>query len=278
MTLYKTIGFLGPIGTYTEQAALLYSSDSTLTPLPTIIAVGDAVVSGETDQGIVPIENSLEGSVTYTLDLLISQSGLSIYDEVVIPIEHYLMASPGTKSADISIIYSHPQALAQCRTFLHSQYPNAQQIASLSTVAAVTDMKNNPTGAAAIAPFRASELHDVDIIGQNIQDNANNLTRFVVLSRTDHTVTGNDKTSICFAFSSDSPGSLYGTLGEFAHRSINLTKVESRPTKESLGQYIFLIDCDGHREDPTVKEALDAVSSKVSSLKILGSYPKWNLV
>ena len=168
--------------------------------------------------------------------------------------------------------------MAQCRTFLHSQYPNAQQIASLSTVAAVTDMKNNPAGAAAIAPFRAAELHDVEIIRQDIQDNANNLTRFVVLSRTDHSLTGNDKTSICFAFSSDSPGSLYGTLGEFAQRSINLTKIESRPTKESLGQYIFLIDCDGHREDPTVKEALDAVSSKVSSLKVLGSYPKWDLV
>ena len=106
MTLSKTIGFLGPIGTYTEQAALLYSSESTLTPLPTIPAIGDAVASGETDQGIVPIENSLEGSVTYTLDLLITQSGLSIYNEIVIPIEHYLMASHGTKTSDISIILS----------------------------------------------------------------------------------------------------------------------------------------------------------------------------
>ena len=277
MTLSKTIGFLGPIGTYTEQAALLYSSESTLTPLPTIPAIGDAVASGETDQGIVPIENSLEGSVTYTLDLLITQSGLSIYNEIVIPIEHYLMASHGTKISDISIIYSHPQALAQCRTFLHSHYPDAQQVASLSTVAAVTDMKNSGPEAAAIAPYRAAELHDVEIIGQNIQDNANNLTRFVVLSGTDHPITGHDKTSICFAFDSDSPGSLYSTLGEFAHRSINLTKVESRPTKESLGQYIFLIDCDGHREDREVKEALDAISSKVSLLKILGSYPKWDL-
>tara|TARA_B100000029_G_scaffold227139_2_gene224966 strand:- start:2930 stop:3766 length:837 start_codon:yes stop_codon:yes gene_type:complete len=277
MTLAQTIGFLGPVGTYTEQAALLYSSKSTLTPLPTITAVGEAVALGETDQGIVPIENSLEGSVTYTLDLLISQDRLSIYNEIVIPIEHYLMAIQGTETSDISIIYSHPQALAQCRTFLHSHYPNAQQVASLSTVAAVTDMKSSSITAAAIAPHRASQLHNVEIIGENIQDNSNNVTRFVVLSDTDHPVTGNDKTSICFAFDSDSPGSLYGTLGEFARRSINLTKVESRPTKELLGQYIFLIDCDGHRKDPAVKEALDSISSKVSSLRILGSYPKWDL-
>ena len=137
-------------------------------------------------------------------------------------------------------------------------------------------MQNSQLPAAAIAPRRAAELHGVEIIGQNIQDNPNNLTRFVVLAGEDHPPTGVDKTSICFTFGQDSPGVLYEALGEFASRNLNLAKIESRPTKESLGRYIFLIDCDGHRQDPLVKDALDAVAKRVSTLKILGSYPRWN--
>ena len=269
------IAFLGPVGTYTEEAALQYAADADLQPFPTIAAVGMAVSSGVTDQGVVPIENSLEGSVTYTLDLLISQSGLSIYNEIVLPIEHFLMAKPGTRVPDVQVVFSHPQALAQCRDFLERCFPQSQQTASLSTVAAVSDMKNSEVPAAAIAPQRAARLHDVEIIGQNIQDNPNNVTRFAVLDKLDHPSTGRDKTSICFSFTEDSPGSLYGALGEFAQRNINLAKIESRPTKESLGQYIFLIDCEGHRDDPLVGEAIAALASKVSMLKVLGSYPKW---
>jgi prephenate dehydratase len=275
--LVQTIAFLGPVGTYTEEAALLYAPDDFLTPYPTISGIGLAVSSGATNQGVVPIENSLEGSVTYTLDLLITQSGLSICNEIVIPIEHYLMSLPGTVAQDIEVVYSHPQALAQCRIFLDSNYPSAQRTASLSTVAAVTDMKSSNVPAAAIAPRRASYLHNVDIIAQDIQDNPNNLTRFVVLDKIDHTYTGNDKTSICFSFNNDSPGSLYNALGEFAERGINLNRVESRPTKESLGQYIFLIDCDGHREDSELQNAIAGITSKVSMLKLLGSYPKWEI-
>jgi len=272
----KRIGFLGPAGTYTEEATLQYDSQAELLPFPSIAAIGQAVTSGLTEQGVVPIENSLEGSVTFTLDLLISQPGLSIRDEIVLPIEHFLLALPGTQFSDIQVIYSHPQALAQCRDFLEKHFPQAQQGASLSTVAAVTDLRNSELPAAAIAPRRAAELHDMEIIGQNIQDSPNNVTRFVVLAGEDHPSTGRDKTSICFSFEQDSPGVLYQALGEFASRNINLAKIESRPTKESLGQYIFLIDCDGHRQDPLVKEALEAVAGKVSMLKILGSYPRWN--
>ncbi len=264
------------MGTYTEEAALQYDAQADLQPFPTIAAVGLAVSSGVTEQGVVPIENSLEGSVTYTLDLLISQSGLSIYKEIVLPIEHYLMAKPGTRAPDVQVIFSHPQALAQCRNFLERCFPQAQQTASLSTVAAVADMQDSGVPAAAIAPKRASDLHQVEIIGQNIQDNPTNVTRFVVLDGSDHPPTGKDKTSICFSFDRDAPGALYGALGEFAQRNINLAKIESRPTKESLGQYIFLIDCEGHREDALVKEAVDALSSKVSMLKVLGAYPRWD--
>lgn len=275
--MVKRIAYLGPVGTYTEEAALSYDPHADLQPFPTIAAVGLAVSSGVTDEGVVPIENSLEGSVTYTLDLLIRQSDLAIYKEIVLPIEHYLMARSSTRAPDIQVIYSHPQALAQCRIFLERCFPQALQTASLSTVAAVTDMQASDVPAAAIAPKRAAELHQVEIIGQNIQDNPNNVTRFVVLSPRDHPPTGKDKTSICFSFAQDAPGVLYQALGEFAKRNINLAKIESRPTKESLGQYIFLIDCHGHREDPLLKEALDALARRVSVLKVLGSYPYWQV-
>jgi prephenate dehydratase len=269
------IAFLGPAGTYTEEATLLYDAEADLQAFPTIAAVGQAVLSGTTDQGMVPIENSLEGSVTFTLDLLIRESGLSICTEVVLPINHYLMAKPGTRIADIQVIYSHPQSLAQCREFLERSFPNIQQMASLSNSAAVSDMKDSSVPAAAIAPRRAAELYGAEILGQDIQDVANNVTRFAVLARQDHLPTGDDKTSICFSFEQDAPGVLYQSLGEFAKRNINLMKIESRPTKQSLGEYIFLIDCAGHRQDSVVKEAIEAVGRSVTMLKVLGSYPRW---
>ncbi len=271
----RRIAFLGPVGTYTEEAALQYDGEADLQPFPSIGAIGLAVSSGVTEQGVVPIENSLEGSVTFTLDLLISQSGLSICNEIVLPIEHYLMAKPGTRAPDVRVIYSHPQALAQCHDFLERCFPQATQTASLSTAAAVVDMQKSDLPAAAISPRRGAELHDVEIIGRSIQDNPNNETRFAVLDKVDHVPTGRDKTSLCFSFASDAPGSLYGALGEFARRHINLAKIESRPTKEHLGEYIFLVDCEGHREDPDVGETIEALSSMVSMLKVLGSYPRW---
>jgi len=273
--MVRRIAYFGPVGTYTEEAALRYDPDADLQPFPTIAAVGNAVSTGITDQGVVPIENSLEGSVNYTLDLLVRDPDLSIYQELVLPIEHYLMTKPGTRPAEIQVIHSHPQSLAQCREFLERSFPNAQQMASLSNSAAVSDMLESSVPAAAIAPKRAAELYAAEIIGQNIQDSPNNVTRFVVLAPHDHPRTGDDRTSMCLSFQQDAPGLLYGALGEFAKRNINLGKIESRPTKQSLGQYIFLIDCDGHREDPLVKEAIDALNGQNSVLKVLGSYPRW---
>jgi prephenate dehydratase len=270
------LAFLGPAGTYTEEAALLYDPGADLQPLSTIAAVGLAVSSETTDQGVVPIENSLEGSVTFTLDLLIRESGLSIFTEVVLPINHYLMAKPGTRVSDIQVIYSHPQSLAQCREYLERRFPDAQQMASLSNSAAVSNMNDSSLLAAAIGPKRAAELYGAEILGKDIQDVANNVTRFAVLARHDHAPTGDDKTSICFSFHQDAPGVLYRAMGEFATRNINLVKIESRPTKQSLGQYIFLIDCTGHRLDPLVRDAIEAVGRSVSMLKVLGSYPRWD--
>jgi prephenate dehydratase len=270
----RTIGFLGPLGTYSEEAALLY--DKTADRLyPTITSVGEAVAAREIDEGVVPIENSLEGPVTFTLDLLIAQPTLFIRGEIDLPIEHYLLAKPGTVPAEIKVIYSHPQALGQCRQYLEKNYPQAEQMASLSTVLCVTDSFESKVPAAAISPRRASELYDVDILDRGIQDVANNVTRFAVIGLSDHAPTGDDKTSMAFTLEKDSPGLLHRVLGEFADREINLLKIESRPTKQLLGEYIFLLDCVGHREDSPMKEALAALSDPISMLRILGSYPKW---
>ncbi|MCI0789977.1 MAG: prephenate dehydratase [Chloroflexi bacterium] len=272
----RTLGFLGPSGTYTEEASILYDSSAELRPYPTITAVGEAVAAGELEEGVVPIENSLEGSVNFTLDLLISQPSLFIKGEVVVSIDHSLMAKPGIVPAEIKVIYSHPQALAQCRRYLEKNYPQAEQMASLSTVLAVADALASPIPAAAIAPRRASELNDVEILDQGIQDAAANVTRFAVLSLADHPPTGRDKTSVAFTFEDDEPGLLFRALAEFAQRDINLYKIESRPTKQLLGQYIFLMDCAGHREESPMKEALAALSQPISMLRVLGSYPRWN--
>ncbi len=272
----KRIAYLGPEGTFSEEAALRHDPQAGLEPFPSIHAVALAVASGIAEEGVVPIENSLEGSVTYTLDLLIQEARLFIRRELVLPIEHCLLVKPGTRAADIRTVYSHPQALAQCRDFLERCFPKAQPVAALSTVSAVEDMKNSSTPAAAISPCRAAQLHSMDILAKGIQDSTTNVTRFVILADSDHPPTGSDKTSLCFSFQDDKPGLLYDVMGEFAGRNINLAKVESRPTKQSLGQYIFLVDCEGHREDTIVKEAIDAVRAKASMLKIFGSYPRWS--
>lgn len=269
------IGYLGPAGTYTEQAALLYAPDAELRPYPTISAVGTAVVADELDSGVVPIENSLEGSVTFTLDLLIAQSGLSIRNEVVIPIDHYLVSPHGVSADSVEVIYSHPQALAQCQAYLGANFPTVPREASLSTVAAVIDMQTSRAPAAAICPQRATEIYDVQILAQSIQDNSTNQTRFVALAHDDHPPTGHDRTSISFAFVVDRPGNLYHAIGEFAERNINLVKIESRPTKQELGRYVFLIDCEGHREEPEVAAALQSLREHADAFKILGSYPCW---
>jgi prephenate dehydratase len=273
--MVKRLSYLGPAGTYSEEAAILYDSQAELIPFPTIPAVCRAVSDGLTDEGIVPIENSIEGSVVYTLDYLISETALSIFHEVVLPIQHCLMIKSGTSTEEVRIIYSHPQSLAQCRHFLEDNFPNAELVASLSNSAAVNNMMEGATTAAAIAPQRAAELYGAEIISRGIQDVTNNVTRFVLLGWKDHEPTGADKTSLCFTFAQDAPGSLFSALGVFASRNINLVKIESRPTKESLGRYNFLVDCEGHRKGDLVKEALDALETQVSGLKVFGSYPRW---
>lgn len=269
------LAYLGPRGTFSEEAAMMYGGSSELVSFSTIDAVGEAVRSRIAGEGVVPIENSLEGSVNDTLDLLISQKELYIRWELILPIEHCLLAKPEVKNGEIVVIYSHPQALAQSGKYIEKEFPNAQKMASLSTAAAVEDMKSSSHISAAIAPKRAGEIYNVKILSEGIQDNANNVTRFVVLSNIDNNRTGDDKTSLCFSFDEDKAGTLHEALGELASRGINMGKIESRPTKKTLGRYIFLVDIDGHREDAIVKDALSRIRPKVSDLRIFGSYPRW---
>tara|TARA_B100001559_G_scaffold298882_1_gene283739 strand:+ start:254 stop:1081 length:828 start_codon:yes stop_codon:yes gene_type:complete len=271
----KSISFLGPAGTYSEQAAQIWCGECDLVSVDSIPDVAQAVNDGRSEIGIVPIENSIEGGVTFTLDLLIHDSDLSICGEIVIPINHNLMSKNEINYIDIKTVYSHPQSLGQCRQFLASNLPNANLVASLSNSAAVEEMMNSPLNSAAISSDQAAKIYGAKILQKNVEDRSNNETRFIVLGKNDHPKTGNDKTSLCFEFQGDQPGILSESLTEFASRDINLVKIESRPNKKSLGRYVFLVDIEGHRSDQKVTQSINALSSKVAMIKILGSYPKF---
>jgi len=270
----KRLAFLGPAGTFSEQAALLCDPQAQLLPFATVAAVAAAVDSGMADEGIMAIENSLEGSVTDTLDMLIHESALLIRRELVLPIEHCLLVKPGTTADQVTTVYSHPQALGQCRRFLERCFTRARMEASLSTTAAVEQMMEQD-GAAAVATMRAAELYKAQVLARAIQDNQNNETRFVLVAASDSAATGRDKTSLAFSVPQDRPGSLVDALKEFSDRRINLTKIESRPTKQELGKYVFLVDLEGHRTDPKVVEALERVQALAYFFKVFGSYPRF---
>jgi prephenate dehydratase len=166
--------------------------------------------------------------------------------------------------------------LGQCRDFLERCFPKARLEPSLSNAAAADTVAEGASGAAAIAPRRNAELRGLELLARGLQDNERNVTRFIVLAEQDSPPTGDDKTSLCFSFSNDRAGQLYEALGQFAQRNINLGKVESRPGKHQLGEYVLLIDCEGHRESPLVREAIDGLRSMCTTLRIFGSYPRWS--
>ena len=273
------LAFLGPRGTNTEMAARLYlgtghDPEARLVAAESITAVTNLVLAGEADEAIVPIENSLQGSVTETVDLLIHSLPLRIRREVVLAIEAALIAGPGTGLGAVRVVYSHPQALAQSRRYLQDTLPEARQVAMLSTAQAVERvMEEKEDGAAAIAPARAAEIYGAEILADSVQDDARNSTRFVVLASEDASPSGDDKTSIVFNVD-DRPGALVRVMQAFAEAGINLTKIESRPAREVLGVYVFLLDCQGHRLDPVLREVLTSVERQCRWLKILGSYPR----
>jgi chorismate mutase/prephenate dehydratase len=267
-----TIGFLGPEGTFTHEAALEYFGEGNeVSALPSIPSVFSAVETGLVDYGVVPCENMLEGSVNLTLDALIS-SPAKIYAELFIPISHSLIIKPETKLGSVKVIMSHPQALAQCRDYIEKNFPEAELRQTLSTAKAVQMLDDVPNSAA-IGTAIASRLYKKRIAAKNIQDMEGNSTRFFVLAKHDHARTGKDKTSIIFSCK-DEPGALFTILHEFAGRKINLSKIESRPSKTKSWEYLFFVDFDGHNQDLNCKMALSTITSKTTLLKILGSYPR----
>lgn len=273
------IGYLGPPGTFGEQAALLYrrlaNLKADLKPLATNAAVVRAVDAGETSHGVVPVENSLEGAVTESLDAMLMAPAVWVCAELALPVEHHLIAAPATPLEAISIVMSHPQALAQCRGFLEERLPWARLDAALSTAAAVEEAVRTP-GAAAIGTRRAAELHGGAILWEGIQDEKENHTRFLALSSADWPPTGDDKTSIAFAVDHERPGTLIAALKELSERQINMTHIQLRPSRKGLGIYVFLIDFQGHRTEPHVAEALSALETRCSFLRVLGSYPRFH--
>lgn len=262
------IGFLGPQGTYTEGAAS--KLDGKLIAFDSIMEVMEAVNQEKVDIGVVPIENSIEGPVGVTLDLLAHDYDLKIRGEIILPVSHKLLLNPGSSVEDIELVYSHAQALSQCRKFIEKM--GAKPVATTSTSKAAEIVKGKKN-AAAIGTQRAADLYGLKIAACDIQDYRNNLTRFIVIGKYDQKPTGHDKTSIVFSLVEDRPGGLYDVLGAFAKCNVNLTKIESRPSKKKLGNYIFFIDFQGHKDDKEVKNILNNIKNKTLYVKILGSYP-----
>ncbi|RIK42689.1 MAG: prephenate dehydratase [Chloroflexi bacterium] len=273
------IAYLGPAGTFSEVAALLTATpEDELIPFASFPALVSAVETGIAQVAVLPIENSIEGSVSTTVDLLIHETSLLISREVVVPVHHFLVGPPGAKITDIKTVHSHPQALGQCRRFLERCLPNAHQSAALSTAGSVADVvRAGDTSVAAIGPLRAAELYGGEVLARNIEDNHLNVTRFVALSEHDHAPTGADRTSFCATIPSNVPGSLHALLTELAVDNIQMTKLESRPAKGLLGEYFFLIDIEGHRTDERIAGALERIRAKADTLKIFGSYPRFTL-
>jgi prephenate dehydratase len=264
----KKIGYLGPPGTFTEEAALTIEGEHHA--FSNITEVFEAVHQGIVDSGVVPIENSIEGSVGLTLDLMTHDYDLKITREILLPISNNLLINPDAEMGDVKVIYSHSHALSQCRKFIDGLNVD---IRSVSSTSAAAELILGEKTSAAIGNRRAAQLNNLKIAARDIQDYKNNLTRFVVMGKEDHPRTGKDKTSIVFSLMEDEPGGLYDILGDFALKNINLTKIESRPSKEKMGRYIFFIDFEGHREDHQIRNILNTIKSKVEYVKIFGSYP-----
>lgn len=277
-TATRPIAFLGPEGTFTEEALLANPPEAGLHPFPypTIRDVVKAVAGGAAPLGLVPIENALEGSVAITLDLLaFGDDELHIVREITHPIHQQLIAGRPLELAQITKVISIPHAYNQCRDFVRDHLPNAEHEASDSTAEAVRRVGRVDRPWAAVGSRLAAELYECTILRENIEDAGENRTRFVFLSREPaaQDLDVGYKTSLVCGISQDQPGSLLMILSEFAYRFVNLTKVESRPSKQALGHYVFFIDLEGHVEDAPIAQALKCLECKLPWMRVLGSYP-----
>jgi prephenate dehydratase len=273
----RRLAFLGPEGTFTEQALLSQPDLATqeLIPMATFAEVLAAVDSGTVDLGFVALENSIEGTVNVTIDALALEHDLLIQREVVLGIQLSLMAPPGVDLADVRRVLTFPVAAAQCRTWLATQLPGVEVVAANSNAEAARLVAEEQDGrSAAVAPALAAKIYGLEVLASDIEDHPENSTRFALVGRGPvPPPTGHDKTTIVVFQRTDRAGSLLAILQEFAARAINLVKLESRPTKKALGDYCFIIDLEGHLADELVADCLRDVRSKVAYIKFLGSYP-----
>ncbi|MBI5701332.1 prephenate dehydratase [Candidatus Saganbacteria bacterium] len=283
------VGYLGPEGTFSEEASKIYArkikGKVSMQPFATF---HDALVSADkksVDEIIVPIENSIEGTIGTVTDMLARDVNLKICGELIFPVHNYLLAQKGVKANEITDVISHPQPLEQCKDYLRRKLPKAKLHLSYSTSEAAKQVAQSlgekiishgvvkgPVFAA-IGTLASAKLYGLSVIARDL-NSKDNQTRFVILSKQDHKKTGKDKTSIVFTLPKDRPGGLHDVLAEFAERDINLTKIESRPVKKELGDYYFFVDLEGHRDDIDISRALRMIESKVAFYKLLGSYPK----
>jgi prephenate dehydratase len=273
------VAFLGPAGTFTEEA-LRHSAPGgepvEEIPYPSVYETVMAVQSGTVDRAVVPIENSLEGSVTATLDALAGEADrVRIAAEVVRPVSHCLIARPGVGVDDLTRVLSHPQAIAQCSELLRGRLAHAEPASAPSTADAVRTVSESDEAWGAIGTRLAAEMYGCEVLAEGVEDRSDNETRFVWLAPEGaEPPAAPEKTSIVFwGFNDESPGALVGVLSELADRGINLTKIESRPRRVQLGHYMFFADLEGSAQDPLVSEALGALGERVQTLKVLGSYP-----
>lgn len=265
------VGYLGPEGSYSHEAV------STMDDVVTVAcdSIADllaAVADATLDQGVLPLENAIEGTVSATIDGLVFDHELFIEREIVLPIRLHLLARPGVALEDLTSVRSYVHALAQCRNFLRTLSVSVDQTTSTSQAAREVAASHEPWGA--VASTLAGTLFGLRTLASDIEDHADNATRFVVVGRDDvASPTGHDRTTIVCFQDADRPGSLYGILGRFAARDINLTKLESRPTKRGLGEYCFVIEFEGHVADDVVADCLADLQAHLTRVKFLGSYP-----
>ncbi|MBI1423165.1 MAG: prephenate dehydratase [Gammaproteobacteria bacterium] len=266
-----TIAFLGPEGTFTQAAALKHFGHSVATlPLATIGDVFREVESGNVSYGVVPVENSTEGVVSHTLDQFMN-SPLHICGEVELRIHHHLLGK-GKDTKNISRIYSHRQSLAQCREWLETNMPGIE-LRDVNSNAEAARLAAQEENALAIASETAAEIYGLNVLVRNIEDEPDNTTRFLVIGKRATPPSGKDKTSLLIS-TQNKPGSLYRVLEPLVKHKISMTRIESRPSRRGMWDYVFFIDCEGHREDERVAAALSELEHEVSFLKILGSYPR----
>jgi prephenate dehydratase len=265
------VAFQGERGAFSEDALITFFGDAELSPSRYLGDVFEAVLEDRVDFGVVPVENSQAGSINDTYDLLLSYP-LNIFGEINLRISHCLMALPGENLEGIKTVYSHPQALAQCEEFLRKL--KAEIVPTYDTAGSAKRIKEGGLrGCAAVASRRAAQIYGLQILAENIETNVNNYTKFFVISKRKAEPAPKSKTSLVFG-TKNVPGALYACLGVFATRNINLTKLESRPSRNKPWEYIFYVDFEGHIDDEICREVLAELEQKTNFVKILGSYPR----